>query len=205
MDNIFSFFAQNISTLGDPYRHSDWGSDILDKSSIDFIRTFNGAYFFDNSLHFFRVGYKSVIFHDAELINGMIRHYYSDFVYESIFFAEDIFGNLFGIETSGDIILFNIESAEKEIISNGFSNYLNAIFNELDYYTGNKFATDTEVLNQLNKGYRFCPKYPFVLGGEYDLKNLVLKPFEENYIFNSNLAKQIKEQPDGTNFKISIH
>lgn len=90
MDNIFSFFAQNISTLGDPYRRSNWGSDILDKASIDFFRTFNGAYFFDNSLHFFRVGYKSVGFHDTELINEIIGHYYSDFMDESIFFAEDI-------------------------------------------------------------------------------------------------------------------
>lgn len=56
----------------------------------------------------------------------------------------------------------------------------------------------------LNYDERLTPKMPFVIGGEYSLKNIYVNKFEKIISFNSNLAKQIKNLPDGTKVEIQI-
>ena len=207
MNNLFSFFEDNISTINNANLSNGvkLENKLIDKTYLEFTSMFNGAYFFNNSLHFFRCGHEVIDYQDIQLINKIIFKYYKNFLNDMLFFfAEDVFGNLFGFEQSEKIIMFNIESGDKEVISSDFNNYLNALFNDIEYFTGRKYASDPAISNQLNKGYRLCPKYPFVLGGEYSSINLTLKWFEENYIFNSDIARQIKNHPDGTNFTISI-
>lgn len=169
-----------------------------------FLQDFNGGYFYDNSLHIF--GYsKEVPHHDLSYINNLFKMLFGELSKDIIFFAEDIFGNPYGFENN-TIVFFNIETSDKEVIGNNFAEWLAEIDNDLDYYTGQSLAKELSKDDkfQLAYGKRLAPKYPFVLGGEYTLENLILKDFEKNIDYNSSIAKQIVDLPDGSNVKIDI-
>lgn len=177
---------------------------INDTTYLDFLRIFNGGYFFDNALHIFGVA-KETPYHDLNYINNLFQILFGDLAKDIWFFAEDIFGNPYGFHND-EIILFNLETSDKEVIANDFSGWLNEIDSDLDYYTGQSLAKELskEDKFQLAYGKRLGAKYPFVMGGEYAIENLTLKDFENNIDYNSSIAKQIVNLPDGSSIKLDI-
>ena len=178
--------------------------EVKDTVYLDFLRSFNGGYFFDNALHIFGIA-KGTLYHDLNHINNLFQILFGDLAKDIWFFAEDVFGNLYGFY-GGKVILFNLETSDKEIIANNFAGWLNEIENDLDYYTGQSLAKELnkEDKFQLAYGKRLAAKYPFVLGGEYAIENLVLKDSENNIDYNSSIAKQIVNLPDGSSIKLDI-
>lgn len=176
-----------------------------DVTYLEYLKTENGGYYFNNSLHFF--GLSIINFnHSIDFINKKIKSLYGDLIKDYIVIGEDVFGNLFCVDNNNIYYLFNIETGDFDSIENSFSSFLNTILEDIDYYTGYNFI---ELFNDYNiellgNGFRFCPKYPFVLGGDYDLDNLVLKSNGENLDFSSSIYHQIKDLPDGSEFNIKI-
>lgn len=171
----------------------------------NFIKDENGGYYFDNALHFFGVSEK-LPFHSLKEMNKLISNLYDKQSNGFVFIGEDVFGNLFCYDEKNKFFMFNIESGEYEEIAVGFNEFINKIIEDIEYYTGCKFAKalDPKDNELLNFGYRYCAKYPFVLGGEYNLDNLVIKLFKENLQFCSSIYHQIKDLPDGTEYQIKI-
>ena len=175
-----------------------------DNTYLKFISEHNGGYFFNNSLHLFGTD-SEAIYHDLLYRNNFFKMNYGNMVENLFFIGEDLFGNAFAFEEKS-ICLFNIETGEKEILASDFKAWLLLLKNDLDYLTGVSFTknlSESEIAS-LAKGKRLSAKYPFVLGGAYAAENLAFKSFEENLEYNSLIAKQIKDLPDGAQIKIEI-
>ncbi|EAY24868.1 SMI1/KNR4 family protein [Microscilla marina] len=179
---------------------------INDKYYLKFLDEMNGGYFFNGSLHFYGVC-ADLPFHSIMNVNSHLRSCYKDLSQGIFSFGEDLFGNQFCFSKDG-VILFNLESAEKEKIATNFEGFLAAIFDnseDLDYYTGQSLMQEWQSLgHSLQYGERLCPKQPFIIGGEFEVENLHVKSFDKNLEYNSKIAYQISNLPDGTEIKITI-
>ena len=177
---------------------------VKDGFYLSFLRSFNGGYFFDNALHIFGTA-EETPHHDLNYINNLFRASFGELSKDIWFFAEDIFGNPYGFYDN-NVILFNLETSDKEIVAKDFSGWLNEINNDINYYTGQSLAKELSEDDKFKLAYgkRLCAKYPFVMGGEYSIENLVLKDFENNIDYNSSIAKQIVNLPDGSSIKLDI-
>lgn len=142
---------------------------------------------------------------DILFINKTIKKDFAELARGLNCFAQDVFGNQFAFKDGG-VVFFNIETGEQEPISKNFGSWVDTIFNDIDYYTGISLINllEPNVKEDLSHGFRLCPKYPFVLGGEYQLDNLYLKYFDENIKYNSSIAKQIYNLKDGQSINLII-
>jgi len=174
---------------------------ITDKGYLAFLSQFNGGFFFNNSLQLYSLNnaneYNSIIY-----INELFRTTYSSLLKDEFFFAQDIFANQFAFYSDG-ILFFNIETGEKTHLANSFIDWIDLIKSEVDYYSGRSLVVLwNENKHRLLYDERLCPKMPFVLGGEYEIKNLYNSSFPEYIFTNANIANQIFKRPDGTAIKI---
>lgn len=177
-----------------------------DKSFVEFIEKYRGGFFFDNSLHFFSFTDPSEDLLNIKNVNETIKSLYKDFIvpdYE--YFSQDTFGNLFFFCEKG-IGFFEIETGKHRMLSHNFLSFDDLMIDDFEFLTGINYLKDWENQNnkRLEKSERLCPKIPFVLNGEYSYKNLYPKNSYKNWEFNFDLAKQIKDVPDGTPFEINI-
>jgi len=171
-----------------------------------FLMKHNGCFAFEKALQFFSFLSSEYDLLNIQSVNSKIRELYNSFNLESEeFFGQDIFGNLFYYGADG-IGIFDIESGDKNVIARDFSGFDQVLSEDFEYLTGisylNKWEEATH--SQLKEDERLCPKKPFIIGGEYDIKNLYAKSSIKNWEFNSDLAFQIKNTPDGTNIKLKI-
>lgn len=79
----------------------------------------------------------------------------------------------------------------------------NAEFLE-DWEMTNLVKMANEKVGALKKGEKYCLKIAGVLGGKYQMENIGKITHEEQISFSGDLAKQIKNLPDGTEFKLKI-
>lgn len=179
--------------------------NFADELYLDFMKENNGGYFYHNSLLLFGSTSEENQFNIIH-INNLFKKYYKNIVDDLFFFGQDIFGNGFAFENE-NIILFNIESGQKEILANSFDGWLDVLYEDLDYYTGESlvYELNHSEREELTKEKRLCPKYPFILGGEYNIDNLVLKGYIENISYNADIAKQVYNLPEGSKIKIVIN
>ena len=61
-----------------------------------------------------------------------------------------------------------------------------------------------ENLGQLGKGIKYCLVIPGALGGEYAIQNIKTAPLIELVRFSGDVAKQIKDLPDGEQIQLKV-
>ncbi|MDQ1317853.1 MAG: hypothetical protein QG641_1161 [Candidatus Poribacteria bacterium] len=169
------------------------------------IETYNGLYAFGRALHIFGCS-KKLPFHDISTRNHPAewRLMYGEDVVGLLFFAEDVFGNLWAYSNEG-ILFFDIESAGIEIVSSDFAGWIKYIAEDIDYTTGRSLAQRwAKIHGSIPFGSRLCSKKPFILGGEYEVDNLYALSWEQNLLFKADIARQIKGLPDGTEIKFEV-
>lgn len=195
---------KNITSDFIPDSYDDMEIYNENKDYLDFIKSNNGGYFYNNSLHIFG-SMKRSNYHDINYLNNLYHMSYGKLVKDIFFFAEDLFGNPFGFFNQ-NVIHLNLETSDKEVVSKDFIGWLKEINNDLDYFTGQSLLQEfkSDDIYYLAYGKRIGAKYPFVLGGEYAFNNLILKDFEENIEYNASIAKQIIDLPDGAKVQIDI-
>jgi hypothetical protein len=121
-----------------------------------------------------------------------------------LFFAEDLFGFQFCIST-GRVKSFNPETGIFKEIASTLHEWIDWLFADYKMRTGWPLGHSWQLSHgPLQPGFRLVPKVPFVLGGKFSLKNLYECSELEAIRFRGNLAKQIRNCPDGTTVKISI-
>lgn len=176
--------------------------DIQDKYFLDFLEIVNGGYFYNNSFHIYGISEK-LDFHDLRFMDNFFHESYQEIVKGMKFFAEDVFGNPFAF-LNNKVYLFTIETAEIECLAENFKDFIKLLYEDLDYLTGITLAAELSQNDNksLTKGKRLSAKQPFIIGGEYKLNNLYLKDFKKNITYNSSIAKQVYNVPDGTKIKI---
>lgn len=177
---------------------------VFDKSYLSFLKKTNGGGILENSLIFYGVlptKLNSEIFYN----NFLFNKYYKDLISDIFLFGEDVFGNQFGFLRDGKIILVNIETANAEFTLNNFDDFVTQFFENMDYYSGSSILEKWLVkYGAIGEFKKLCPLKPFVIGGSYEIDNFYALEKEELFKFNSYLARQIKDLPDGAEIQIKV-
>jgi hypothetical protein len=161
------------------------------------------GYYFGNSLHFYGCNTLEK-WDDICYINEIFKSTYSVLIGKDIeCFAEDIFGNQFCIILD-QFYFLNIETAEISFISSNLNDFLSSLYNDVTFYSGYNLTNDMNKYDiiSLSNGHRLCPRKPFVIGGDYETKNLFLSNFNTNLETNFSFAKQVYNLPDGQDVEI---
>lgn len=174
---------------------------------IRLLRMKNGFYAFDFALHVFpfsmedRFGKQDLLRWNAPVL---WKHAY-DFVDVDFFcFAEDVFGYQFCF-TEGQVAKFDPETGGFEGLCKTLEEWAALILADFEYQTGSTTAHEWHASNgPLRPGSRIVPIQPFVTReGTYDLSNLYELEAVQSMLARADLAKQIRNVPDGGRIRIS--
>jgi hypothetical protein len=73
-----------------------------------------------------------------------------------------------------------------------------------DRYTSRLAAEARSRFGELAEGWKYCLKIPGVLGGEYGRENLATAPLVDLVRMSGDIAKQIRDLPDGTKVRFKF-
>lgn len=115
-----------------------------------------------------------------------------------LLFAEDVFGNQFGVAGDGSVSLLEVETGDVEAFAGSLEEWAGTVLLDHRNVTGWPLAEEWQRANRpLRVGERLVPRQPFVLGGDYELSNLRALPEREMVDRYSRLASAIASAPDG--------
>jgi hypothetical protein len=171
----------------------------------EILREKNGFFCFERAFRFFPSATSEASWGIQEWNKHEFwKHQYCSLAEGLLCFAEDIFSNQFCI--AGDkICLFNAEPAEVEEISSTIDDLCIKILENYNSLTGYRFAREWQELHgRLPGRHRLMPKKPFVVGGAYEVSNIVA--IDSFLLMKSlgNLAHQIHDLPDGTYIRFEV-
>ncbi len=185
---------------------SDVKMKIDNSAYFDFIiDSQNGGFFYQQGIHVY--GYsKSYDFHNVNYINACLADEYGKIFKDLLAFAQDLFGNQFCFDLeNSNIIYFESETGERQVIASTFPQWLTIVENDKDYYAGIELLKQWTKTHAFPYNYRLCPKIPFIMGGEYVEDNLYSVEFPVFIRSYANIAKQVYGLPDGTPVKLVIN
>ena len=177
----------------------------LDESYLNMIHKGIDGYYFHNSLQLYSHSDEAVeTYNNIRDVNEQFFRYYGDLFDGLATFGQDLFGNQFCFGRSG-ILFFNSETAEAEHLVDHFEEWLLHLFKDLDYLTGQQLAAKLKENKKKELiGGRLYPKKPFVDGGTFDFENTFNLKYPDYISYYSNIAKQVKNLPDGSTIKFKI-
>jgi hypothetical protein len=164
----------------------------------------NGGLFFSKSLQLYSCN-TAKDYTDIEFVNNVLKAAF-DYLFNGLYaFGQDVFGNQFAYEQmTKQVVFFNCETGEKKVLARNFKEWLDCLFNDLDYYAGISFVEDWNEKNVLLPNQRLCPIKPFVIGGDYERKNFYALDFPKYIEYSADIAKQIFNLKDGQKVKLVI-
>lgn len=165
----------------------------------------NGFYCFESALHVFPSACDPTLMSiERWNSNDLWRKEYGSAVEGHVFFAEDVFGDQFGLNR-GKVYRFDPESGEIEESATNLEKWAGRILADTDYETGYPLASAWQQQNgPLAPGTRLVPKVPFILGGEYKVDNLYALDAIEAMKYRADIWNQIRNLPDGTPVNIKV-
>jgi hypothetical protein len=178
---------------------------LLGEQLVDLLSQKNGFYAFESALHLF-----PATAHSEEIplsqwnTFGLWRHEYGELAHDQLFFAEDAFGNQFCLH-QGQVCSFDAETGELKPLGRSLEEWARHILDDYQLLTAYPLLHQWQLEHgRLPVGMRLMPKIPFVLGGEFTLQNLYPITSVSGMRTRGNLAKQIKDLPDGAQVKFRI-
>ncbi|MCY2967090.1 MAG: SMI1/KNR4 family protein [Planctomycetota bacterium] len=172
----------------------------------DLLARRNGFFAFESAIQVFPLGTRQDLmtlgrWNDHLLWRCEYSHLISDPI---LFFAQDIYGNQFGI-TTNSVVLFYSETAEIEVLSDSIAKWCVRLLSDWRGFSGFTLAHDWQTQNRaITEGERLIPRIPFVLGGKYTVANLYAGSAVAAMRFRGSLALQIAGIPDGTQIDLKI-
>lgn len=120
---------------------------------------------------------------------------------------ENEFGNL--IVKDFDDIFWRLcpEDVYCEVVAESIEAYNALIKNDEfleDWFMSSMVSKAEKELGKLESGYKYYLVIPGALGGEYGGKNVKVAPLYEIIRFSGDLAKQIKDLPDGEQVQLKV-
>jgi hypothetical protein len=182
----------------------DYGS--LGKELESLLRLRNGFYAFESALHVFSTG--PVAGKEMTLSQWntfpLWRFEYAELADRTLFFAEDAFGNQFCLH-GGRVCSFDAETGEMNSLSKDIQGWVQQILSDYAVLTGHPLMHLWQEKNgSIPAGARLMPKIPFVLGGQYSLENLYALSAVSAMKTRGNLARQLKDLPDGSQVEFRV-
>lgn len=207
--SILKLMSLASAPLSQSCARGDFGSvkfsGPLRNELVSILKEKNGFNAFESALHFFpaQTSLLSVGIEEWNRPNGW-RKEYGKLSEGCLFFAEDIFGGQFCIE-SNCVWQFDPETGERVRMGSSLDEWAKNLLGDYEMLTGYPLAHAWQEVNGvIPEGMRLVPRTPFVLNGEFALSNLVLMESERSMRIRGNLAQQIKDLPDGSNISFKI-
>ena len=165
----------------------------------------NGFYAFESALHLFPAGCrKSHIDIESWNRGDSWRKLYGDAINGYVFFAEDAFGDQFGIGHEG-VYKFDPETGEVAEHAAELEQWAARMLDDYEYETGYPLAKEWQAQHgPLPEGKRLLPKRPFVLGGAYEVDNLYAADALIGMNVRADIWKQLRDLPEGAEVKLRV-
>lgn len=133
---------------------------------------------------------------DWNALDGWRRHY-DGLSGDILFFALDLFCGQFGVSTEG-VVRLDPEYGRVEIVARDVEEWASRVLADYDFETGWSLAHEWQArTGALTLGSRLLGRKPFVLGGEYEVANLVERDLADAAEKLGQLYGQIRDLPDG--------
>ncbi|MGO9567259.1 MAG: SMI1/KNR4 family protein [Desulfomonilaceae bacterium] len=171
----------------------------LGRQLAGFLSRKNGFYAFESALHVFPACQKEGVM-DLEKWNdpGLWIAEYHDMALGTFFFAEEIYGDQFGIR-GREVVRFEAETGVTESIASSLEEWASLILKDCNYQTGYPLAHNWQQIHgPLPKGERLVATTPFVLGGDFDVANLFALDAVKAMRYHGDIALRIRGVPDGS-------
>lgn len=174
-------------------------------SLADVLRERNGFFALEGAFHFFPFASVPISYGLPEWNDeNLWRSEYGDLSSGCFFFAEDIFGGQFCV-FSNAIFTFDPETGRRSFIANSLEGWAEALLADYDVLTGHRLAHEWQLkYRKLSSRERLVPKVPFVVGGKFDISNLVAIDAVKGMRARGNLARQIRDLPDGAQIRFEV-
>jgi len=169
------------------------------------LRLRNGFFAFEGALHILPAGGQpGVMTLGAWNSSHLWRNEYDDLAEELFFFAEDAFGNQFCLRED-QVCSFDAETGQTEVIGSSIEDWARHVLSDYEFVTGFPLFHEWQVIHgRVPVGSRLLPLVPFVLGGEYSLSNLRVANAVSGMRARGNLARQIRDLPDGAQIEFKL-
>lgn len=132
------------------------------------------------------------------------RDTYGDLATDLYFFAEDAFGNQFAIQNDR-IASFDAETGAVELFATTVEVWAERMMTDYELLSGFPLAHEWQTHNgPIAPGSRLVPKIPFVLGGEFTVENLHALDAVKGMRWRGDLARQIRDLPDGASVELKV-
>ncbi|QZY97500.1 hypothetical protein K7X52_21165 (plasmid) [Pantoea dispersa] len=169
------------------------------------LRMRNGFYCFESALHVFPGTHEHDDFNLFSWNEEKLwRESYGGMTDGHFFFAEDAFGGQFSLKEDG-IYSFDPETGESQKMCENLSQWCDAILNDYDFLTGHSLMHQWQITHgKIKQNQRLVPVIPFVLGGEFSVKNLRAQQSVTAMRARGSIAVQIRDMPDGGTIKLNV-
>jgi hypothetical protein len=165
----------------------------------------NGFFAFESALHVFPVASACTeMTFQSWNAPGTWKYVYDELVDDIMFFAEDVFGDQFGISHEG-LVLFRSETGEIEPVAASLEEWACQMLVDFENLTGWRIAHEWQLAHgPIAKGMRLTGKTPFVLGGSYELANLYAADSVSVMRLRGDIYRQIRHLHDGAQVKLRV-
>ena len=169
---------------------------------IELLSIRNGFFAFESALHVFPSSASAPLSLENWNRNELWRLEYPNIPADAVFFAEDIFGGQFAIQSNA-VTYMEPETGRFKRVASSFEEFVRRLLTDFRTLTGHRFAHDRQSANgPLGYGQRLAGKIPFVLGGAYDLENFYAARQPDLMRMRGHIAKQIAHLPEGAKVKL---
>ena len=136
-------------------------------------------------------------------MTGWRSHYRTVLSDQYVCFAQDLFGIQFAISSRG-IFRLNPETGMVTTYASNIEEWAKRLLENYAEDTGWPLAHEWQSTHGfLPASFRLLPKLPFVLGGEYEVENLVALKCKKVMDYWGKLYEAIRDLPDGKTVSLS--
>lgn len=197
LDALASFTHQDLSSKKPSFSDSTG-------SLIFLYRLRNGFLTFENELLVRPLDSSSVGVSAWNHPDGW-KSEYGGLVSSLTFFAENIFGEQYGVTSNGEFAKFWPETGAIDTVASDIEGWAKWLYSDYQVETGYPFAVRFQNEHgPLRLGQRLAPIVPFSFGGSYEVSNLYASTDDAAMRTRASIAKQIENLPEGAPVTIRI-
>lgn len=176
-----------------------------DKDFLSLLKMKNGFYLFNSTLRFFSTDQCE---HSYGLKNwnsdSLWRKYYGTLTEKAFFFAENFLGEQFCF-LGGEIFIFNPEDGRMFFMAKTFTEWCRLIVDQYEKYSAHELGRSWQLIHGPISGLTtLVPKKLFILGGGFDVDNLVLLDSVVAMRVLGPIALHLNNLPDGAKVSIEV-
>jgi hypothetical protein len=166
----------------------------------------NGFFAFNAGIQVFRVGEEGL---GPDMLawnrEETWKDTYAGLADDVFCFGQDIFGNQFGIVGGEQVVVFDPETAELELIGDSLEAWAQWLLADPEVNGAADFAHAFQKQNgALEPGQRLVPRQFFVTGGDYDFDNFAVHDAVTAMRIRGPIAQKVHDLPDGAVLRLAV-